>query len=32
MPGRCVICGIGRAEAVGNEGLDMFGMPPMLGR
>jgi hypothetical protein len=32
MAGRCCICGIGRAEAVGSDGLCMFGMPPMLGR
>jgi len=32
MPGRCGICGIGLAEALGNDGLDILGMPPMLGR
>jgi hypothetical protein len=32
MPGRCCICGIGLAEALGSDGRDMFGMPPMFGR
>lgn len=32
MPGRSCGDGIGRDEAVGKDGRDMFGTPPMLGR